>query len=137
VINLTLSGVSLLPQASIYLLEQKATGSTAPDTDIYGNQVVITKEIVAQQQQWSIAAAYSAIAVVQACESAYELHQVLVLTDEVGNTFNMVITEFPQITRYKQADGSVSYTVQLLLGKAPNSWQVSVVSLSGPRLFGR
>ena len=136
-INLTYNSASLLPQANIYMLEQKSEAPTISDTDIYGNQVIITPEIMAAQPQWSIAAAYVALSVVQACETAYTQHQALVLTDEVGNSFNMVVVAFPTVTRYKQVDGSVTYTVQLLLGSAPSTWQVSVVSLSGPRLFGR
>ena len=127
----------LLPPSNICSLEGKGTASVKNETDIYGNQVAVIPEVKTANQLWSIAAAYVALSYVQSCIDAYENHSALTLTDEAGTTYSVIITEYPTIDRHKLSTGGVAYTIKIVLGAAPASWSIPVVSLSGPRQFGR
>jgi len=131
------STADLLPPGNVYALEGRGTSSTKTETDIYGNQVGVIPEIKTANQLWTIGAGYLDLTPTQACVDAYEQHTALTLTDEAGTTYAVVITEYPAIERFKMPDGNVTYTIKLTLGLAPSAWGIPVVSLTGPRQFGR
>ena len=136
-ITLKLGSVDILPPGNIFALEGRGTSSTKTENDIYGNQVASIPEIKTANQLWSITAAYVDLSTTQATISAYEQHNQLVFTDEAGSVFNVVVTEYPTIERHKIVGGNLSYTVKLVLGMAPTAWGIPIISLTGPRQFGR
>jgi len=127
----------LLPTGNLFSLEGKGTASTTTEQDIYGNQVVVSREIKTANQLWTLGAAYVDLSVAQAVIAAYENHTILTFTDEAGTAYSTIITEYPSIDRHKQPDGSVTYTIKVTLGLAPTAWGIPVVSLTGPRQFDR
>jgi hypothetical protein len=127
----------LLPTGNLFFLEGKGSASTSTEQDIYGNQVVVSREIKTANQLWSLGAAYVDLTTTQAVIAAYEAHTTLTLTDEAGTSYTTIITEYPAIERHKMPDGSVTYTIKVTLGLAPTTWGIPVVSLTGPRQFNR
>lgn len=136
-VRLLLNSSDLVPQASIFMFEDRLLASAKTEDDIYGAPVVITRELPAGKTTWSVGAAYVSLAVVTAVIDAYKNNSTLVLQDELSNSTNVVISDYPEIERHKSMT-NVLYTVKInLVQKSANFSTPPVLSISGPRLFGR
>lgn len=127
----------ILPQGNIFALESRSLATSKTELDIYGNQINVLPELTSSEDFWSIGAAYVDKTVVDACQTAYAAHTELVLVTEEGTSIQCQIAEYPQIDRHKVVGGNVLYTIKLTLRRQDTSWTIPVISMSGPRLFGR
>ena len=136
-VRLLLNSSDLVPQAAIFMFEDRLLASAKTEDDISGAPVVITRELPAGKTTWSVGAAYVSLAVVTAVIDAYKNNSTLVLQDELSNSTNVVISDYPEIERHKSMT-NVLYTVKInLVQKSANFSTPPVLSISGPRLFGR
>lgn len=136
-ITLKNATIDLLPATNIHMLEDRFQSTAKVEENIYGSPVVITKELPSSKLSWTIGAAYVSLAVAQACIDAYHQNTHLTLTDERSNVYTVVINEYPSLDRHQSLDQLI-YSVKLTLVQDAGTFGLpSVLSTSGPRLFGR
>ena len=133
-IRLLNSGVDLIPSANVTNFEARTQASAGTQPDISGVPVVVLAEIQGSDAAWSMSIAYQPLAVVQACQAAYQAGTVLSLVDENAVATNVKVKEYPTLVRHKQM-GQVVYSISLILQAEASAPTITTISTTGPRLF--